>query len=292
MLDKKKLGFEIKKWRKQRKLTQNQLASDICNQSEISRIEKGDFFPSLEVLYLISNKLHVPISLFFEALNHEELEEVRIIKSKVHYYSKNKKYEELYRYIEKLLQEKIYFHPDTEKFLKWQNFVAQYYLKKIDAHYCLAELYLILNKETIGMDREINLHIKISMANIFAELKKYNRSMEIYNEILMEQLNTVEAKKLKIKASYNYGKLLYLKKAYQHSLEVTDNGIELANSNADMALLGQFYYQKGAVMEELNLPFEDIAENYKKALFFFELLEMDVYKNILLEKKRAFVGSP
>lgn len=289
VLDKQKLGFEIKRWRKMKKMTQSQLAEKICNQSEISRIEAGDFFPSIEILYLISNKLRVPIDIFFNALNHEELEEMKAIQKTVWKLSISKNYEDLLPYVEKLLSKKMGFHPEMEKFLLWQKYIAQYCLKKIDWQYCLAEISLLLRKNTIGTDRELDLHIKVSTANILAENKSYNKSITLYKEILKEKLETPAADKIKIKAYYNYGKLLFLKKDFPTALEVTADGIALSSSTNDMSLLGQFFFQKGAIMEELHFPPDKIAVNYKKAAFFFDELGLQVYKNILAEKKASFL---
>ncbi|MED3146605.1 helix-turn-helix transcriptional regulator, partial [Bacillus thuringiensis] len=45
-----KLGSEIKKIRVLRGLTQKQLSENICHQSEVSRIESGAVYPSMDIL--------------------------------------------------------------------------------------------------------------------------------------------------------------------------------------------------------------------------------------------------
>ena len=56
-----KLGSEIKKIRVMRGLTQKQLSDNICHQSEVSRIESGAVYPSMDILQGIAAKLQVPI---------------------------------------------------------------------------------------------------------------------------------------------------------------------------------------------------------------------------------------
>ncbi|WP_052131659.1 helix-turn-helix domain-containing protein [Planococcus sp. CAU13] len=290
MMDKQKLGFEIKRLRKLRKMTQIQLAKDICNQSEISRIEAGDCFPSLDVLYLISNRLNVPITIFFNSLSFDEMEEIKLIQKNVWNFSQTKKYEELLTYLNHVHSTKVLFSPEMEKFLLWQQYISLYALKRINGSYCLAELSSLLRKNTIGMDRELDFHIKISVANILAETKEYNKSLSLYKDILKEKIETPEANKVLIKTHYNYGKLLFLKKEYLTAYEVTTAGIELSLANKDMSLIGQLHFQKAAIMEELDYPFKSISLHYRKAAFFFEELGLYLYSEILTEKKGAFLS--
>lgn len=290
MLSKQKLGSEIKRLRKLKKMTQIQLAENICNQSEISRIEAGDCFPSLDVLYLISNKLNIPISTFFNSLDFEEMEEMKLIQKTVWNLSQTKQYEELFSYISDVKSRGIHFHPEMEKFLLFKEYISLYALKRVDGYYCVAELSSLLRRTAIGVDRELDVHIKISMANIWAELKEYKRSLSLYKDVLKEELEAHIDSRVMIKAHYNYGKLLFLIKDYSASFEATAAGIELSIASKDMSLIGQFYFQKAAIMEELNYPFNEIALHYKKADFFFDELGLRLYKNILLEKKGVFLS--
>lgn len=289
LLDKHRLGLEIKRIRKAKKLTQNQLAAGMCSQSEISRIEAGEFFPSIDLLYLIANQLQLPINYFFEVLAHEQAAEAKIIKNKIWNLSFNKHYKDLLQYVEELLTLEVALHPETKKFLLWQKHTASYYIKRINAESCKTELLLLLRKKLPGMDTLLDLHIKNSIANIYAENSAYKESIEIYQSILKESLDSPEAKNLKIKVIYNFGKLLYLKKEYSSSLNYTNQGINLSIEGNSMALLGQLYYQKGSLMEELKFSYEEIAPIYQKAEFFFEMLNLEIYMNILVENKSHFL---
>ncbi|KOF11962.1 hypothetical protein AC739_00130 [Planococcus glaciei] len=289
MLDKQKLGLEIKKLRKAKKLTQHQLAADMCSQSEISRIEAGEFFPSIDLLYLIANQLQIPINYFFEILAHEQAEEIKAIKKKVLVLSSSKNYKELFHYTEELLLQEIARHPETKKFLLWHNYLAAYYLGRLDANNCRTELLLLLRKKMPGMDHLMDLHIKNALANIYAESNHFKESSELYQSILDEELDTPEANNLKIKVIYNFGKLLYFKKDYTSSLHYTEQGIRLSIAGANMSLLGQFYYQKGALSEKLDFSAAEISASYQKAQFFFEMLDLEVYTNILLQNKSHYL---
>ena len=68
-MDKIRLGKEINKWRKHRNLTQINLADGICHQSEISRIEKGEDFPSIDILHLIASKFKNSCVILLRSIN-------------------------------------------------------------------------------------------------------------------------------------------------------------------------------------------------------------------------------
>lgn len=78
MDNKKKLGKRIKELRKQKKLTQEQLAELIdMEQNTISVIESGRNFPTLVTLEKIAQVLGVELADFF---NYEYFEDVEFIK--------------------------------------------------------------------------------------------------------------------------------------------------------------------------------------------------------------------
>lgn len=51
--------FRLK--RKELRLSQQTLAEGICEQSQISKIERGHFIPSADLLFKLSQRLEVPI---------------------------------------------------------------------------------------------------------------------------------------------------------------------------------------------------------------------------------------
>ena len=59
------IGNEIKRIRKQKKMTQKELCDGICSQAEISKIENGRNSPTIDLLQQIAKRLRVPLSLLF-----------------------------------------------------------------------------------------------------------------------------------------------------------------------------------------------------------------------------------
>jgi transcriptional regulator with XRE-family HTH domain len=66
------IGPKIRRMRKERKLTQTDLAARIgIQQSDLSRMEKGEYRVSLDTLFRILAEFNVSISEFFDDLNKE-----------------------------------------------------------------------------------------------------------------------------------------------------------------------------------------------------------------------------
>lgn len=65
---KSEIGSKLKLIRKQKGLTQQQLADGICTQAMISHFEKGESIPSSVVLYELADRLSIDINEFFTDL--------------------------------------------------------------------------------------------------------------------------------------------------------------------------------------------------------------------------------
>lgn len=287
-MDKLRLGKEIKKWRKHRNLTQINLADGICHQSEISRIEKGEVFPSIDILHLIASKLKIPVSYFYEVLIFDDVDYKNLFYEKILKLSKSKKYQEIRTIVENELLKKNE-HPEFTQFLKWQYWTSIYNLKKTDMVTCLLELNQLIKKSTLGTDSYIELQIKNSIANIYAENNQTDQSIILYEEILKYEVSKEGFIDLKIKVLYNYGKSLYLQKKYDLSLLQNEEGIQQCIDKRNMNLIGHLLFQKAECLEKLNYSFHEISMVYQQAYFFFELLNLEYYQNIMYTKKSIYL---
>lgn len=77
------VGPRIRKLRKERKLTQTELASRIgIQQSDLSRMEKGEYRVSLDTLFKILAEFNVSIGEFFDDVARESLtpRDVRLVR--------------------------------------------------------------------------------------------------------------------------------------------------------------------------------------------------------------------
>ena len=68
------VGRKIRQLRKQHKLTQTELSSRIgIQQSDLSRMEKGEYRVSLDTLFRILAELHMGVGEFFDEVNREAI---------------------------------------------------------------------------------------------------------------------------------------------------------------------------------------------------------------------------
>lgn len=77
------IGPKLRELRKERKLTQTELASRIgIQQSDLSRMEKGEYRVSLDTLFKILTEFNVSIGEFFDDLNRETMspQEVKLVR--------------------------------------------------------------------------------------------------------------------------------------------------------------------------------------------------------------------
>ncbi|MFE1243462.1 helix-turn-helix domain-containing protein [Fictibacillus sp. NPDC058756] len=288
----KKLGEEIKNIRRVAGISQKELAEGICNQSEISRIEAGTVFPNLDTLFQISLKLRVSIPYLLLKLLYDRDDYIIETINYIEALSERKNYQEIYELSSNELKngsniKSISFYI----FLKWNFHMASYYVKA--SHYldCIQELKNILSNNFVYERHNFqDLRIKNVIANIYAENNCFEDSYRYYEEIISEQISSKAFNIYKIKVLYNYSKTHFSNGDIKKALELVNKGIKLSLELKNMSLIGQLYYQKGSCYEILEKDnHEEIANNYKRSLFFFELLGMELYEKHAKEKKAIYL---
>ncbi|MCM3664545.1 helix-turn-helix transcriptional regulator [Mesobacillus subterraneus] len=292
-----RLGEEIHFYRKKADLSQGELAKGICSQSAISRIEAGEVYPSIDVLYLIALKLHVPIEHFLNVTFHDYTYYIKETIKTIESLNKAKRYQEVYEITSlELKNKKTKNHIWFNQFLYWNFYMSCFYINKIDYLECIHNLEnLCVNEDTITKKSFQELRIKNVIANLYAENKHYPESIQYYND-LVASLNSsnlafdYEGEILLIKIYYNYGKTLYAADLIGEAINIIDNGIKLSKELENISYLGQLYYQKGLCLETKKEKVTNISELYINAYRIFEILDKKEYLNITLEKKRKFIA--
>ncbi|WP_459502027.1 helix-turn-helix domain-containing protein [Bacillus sp. C1] len=285
-----KLGAEIKKIRTLRGLTQKKLSDNICHQSEVSRIESGAVYPSMDILQGIAAKLRVPIIHFYEVLIYSDIEKKKQFKDQIQIFCTKKQYGEIYKIVSEELKKEEY-HPEFKQFLLWYYHLSSYALKKVNFEYCISELNNIMDQQYGGVDVFQNLYIENSIASIYAENNHLEKAITLFRNILNQLESLQSDQDFVVKVRYNYAKALYLSNEHGKALQQVDKAIETSRCIGSMKLLGQLYYQKGECLEKLAYPPSDITLVYEKALLFFDLLDLHSYKETLLKKRTYLVGT-
>lgn len=281
------IGLALRRLRKKHNLTQKDLANGICSQAEISKIESGTHSPTVDLLFALSRRLQVPITVFLD--HTEQQTSMRLIDDSFLSRFRNKDFNAIFNEtktfiesssnnIELSLLYKYYFH------------LCAYRLNKTDFRTCIIELQNLSDKySTIYYSPDMIVRIKAAIANIYYENKSYKHSLRVYEEILRLNFDNDEMILNKIRIQYNFSKILIELKKPETALTYVNDGIKQSIKFKDMSLLGQLLFQKGACLELINSSFKSTSEVYQKAYLLFELLDMTEYKQIMLEKKLHYL---
>ncbi|VWX38534.1 helix-turn-helix domain-containing protein [Exiguobacterium oxidotolerans] len=281
------IGLALRRLRKKHNLTQKDLANGICSQAEISKIESGTHSPTVELLFLISKKLQVPFSAFFDHANYREsfyqLDDELLKKFR------NNEFKEIYE-ITNLKLQNVYIEEEIALLLQFYNSISAHRLQKTDYRTCIVVLRQLSEKySSTFYSPSMIIRIKSAIANLYSENKSYKHSRKVYEELIKLDFESNELLLDRIRILYNFSKTLLQLKESHYALNIVQEAIQQSLRFKDMSLLGQLYYQQGLCLESLNYDKEFIKQSYFKANVFFELLNMDEYHQIILKHKSEFL---
>jgi transcriptional regulator with XRE-family HTH domain len=125
------IGKKMKELRKLVGLTQGDLAEGICTQALISRMEKGDIYPSAAALYQIALKLGVDVNYFFETGTNPRLDYILEVEKQYRILRDDRKFEEMIDLV-KTEEKNPLFYKDKEKLqlLYWYKGIYTYEVRK------------------------------------------------------------------------------------------------------------------------------------------------------------------
>lgn len=281
------IGLALRRLRKKHNLTQKDLANGICSQAEISKIESGTHSPTVDLLFALSRRLQVPITVFLD--HTEQQSSMRLIDDSLLTRFRNKDFNAIFNETKALIE---YSNNNIELSLLYKYYfhLCAYRLNKTDFRTCIIELQNLSDKySTIYYSPDMIVRIKAAIANIYYENKSYKHSLRVYEEILRLNFDNDEMVLNKIRIQYNFSKILIELKKPETALTYVNDGIEKSIKFKDMSLLGQLLFQKGACLELTNSSLKSTSEVYQKAYLLFDLLNMTEYKQIMLEKKSHYL---
>ena len=281
------IGLALRRLRKKHKLTQKDLANGICSQAEISKIESGTHSPTVDLLFALSRRLQVPITIFLN--QNEQVDSIRLTDDRLLTLFQNQKYDLIYREAKDKIKQLKYDEELTSLYLYYLHITA-YRMNKIDYRTCIVELQLLADKyATLYYSPKMLLRLKSAIATLYYEKRHYSHGLRAYEELINLNFDSDELLVEKIRILYNTSKVLIELNRPADALKYIDDGIQTCLQFKDMSLLGQLYYQRAYALELLNSSESQIRESYKKAYLLFDILNMNEYKQILLNKKSDII---
>ncbi|MCY1690815.1 helix-turn-helix domain-containing protein [Exiguobacterium sp. SL14] len=272
------VGDKIKQERKKQRMTQKDLCEGICSQAEISKIENGRNSPTIDLLQQICRRLRIPISLFFEdeivsqKLNEIDQKMIRHLREKT--YSNMENDLKLYKKTNSAVEIQI--------LIRYHQEVLEYERGNIDFRTCIASLLQVVKQEKVE-EKSFLLYTRIQMviAVLYTNHEEYSRAHQIYKALLELSYQTREYKKIRMKIMYNFIRNLVDSERFEEGLQEVQQVIEETKQLQDLTYLGQFYFQKGILLEGLKAPEIVTKEAYTTAYSFFIATENHSYLKIL-----------
>ena len=283
------IGYEIKRLRKEKKITQAELCEGICSQAEISKVENGKNSPTIDLLQQVAKRLKVPLSMLFQ--DHLRSDVFQSYDEQLADLLRTNQYVDALKLSEHVLS--------TTEYEMVRN-LARYYQVIVQErsgqiHYLKAVQLLerLLNKEQLWFESAtLYLRIQMGVANLYVEHGDFELADDLFQNLIQAKYETIELKKVRIKILYNYGQQLSLQKKYLVGLKITEQGIQESLQLEDGHFLGHFYFQRGYFKQQLNGDLSDIQRDFTMAYSLFCAFDMPIHEKRLLEEYAEYVLFP
>ncbi|UXH43322.1 helix-turn-helix transcriptional regulator [Rossellomorea vietnamensis] len=281
------IGKKIKEMRKVVGITQKELAEGICTQALISRIEKGDIYPSATTLYQIAIKLGVDVNYFFEIGTTPRLDYITEVEKQLRHFRIYREYEEMMELI-KTEEKNPLFYKDDEKLqlLYWHKGIYQFEVEKdpSKAFSLLDQAYhLTAHRKKAMSERE--MQILSSKGSMNFTLKHYDSALHYYNQVETAIHKTVplQDKSIKTKLYYNIARVLTRMGELEQSTRYCTKAIKWCLEEELLWGVGELHYQIG-YNYELAHQYEKALSYFRRALHMFELRKDVAYISFLRPK--------
>lgn len=217
--------FRLK--RKELGLSQQTLAEGICEQSQISKIERGHFIPSADILFKLSQRLEVPLDYFFN----EQIE----VKSSLSNFKQlsgrlldDRNYNDL-EYLYKIeIERGSFLTLEDRTYLEWIKAIIDFYQYNLQFD-AISHLENILSK--VSSTTLIYLKVLNTLSNFYSLVgreedyeKNYSHLMELYQTKNFEHQEFLFGY---IRVRYNYAHYLVSKEKYNEAIQEALETIEL-----------------------------------------------------------------
>ncbi|WP_175990223.1 helix-turn-helix domain-containing protein [Bacillus sp. Marseille-Q1617] len=287
------IGKKIKELRKIVGLTQGELADGICTQALISRIEKGDIYPSATALYQISKKLGVDVNYFFEIGTTPRLDYIQEVERQLRKLRIRLKYEEMMEMVKAEEKNPIFFKDNQNlQLLLWHKGIYMFEIEK-KREDAIATFYkafhLTYDSKKALSEREMEILLSIGALEFTGE--NYDKSLDIYNEVRqgLRMFTKLNDKSIKTRMLYNIARVLTRLGKRQESIERCEEAIRWCLEEENLYGLGQLHYHIG-YNHELEGSYDKALDYIEKSILIFDMLQDDKYLSYLMKKKEEILS--
>lgn len=270
------LAEKFRAKRKELGLSQQNLAEGICEQSQISKIERGHFIPSADLLFKLSQRLEVPLDYFFN----EQIEVKSNLSNFKHLSSRlleDRNYNDL-EYLYKIEVERNNFLTlEDRMYLEWVKAIIDFYQHDLQDT-AISNLENILSK--VSSNTLIYLKALNTLSNFYSLVDReedyknnYSHLMELYQT---KNLEFQEFLFGYIRVRYNYAHYLVSKEKYNEAIQEALETIEFCKER-------QTSYQLAPLLILVGNAGAQFLEKEQVRTYYIEARELcKIYNNPLM----------
>jgi transcriptional regulator with XRE-family HTH domain len=286
------IGKKIKELRRDVGLTQEGLAEGICTQALISRIEKGDIYPSATALYQISKKLGVDVNYFFEIGTTPRLDYIKEVERQLRKLRVKLFYEEILEIVKVEERNPLFINDNyNRQLLLWHRgiYVNEVQKDRESAFTILNEaLMLTYDKKKVMSEREMSISISIGIIEF--SRNNYDKALIMFERVrkgimLTSQLND---KAIKTRLLYNIARVLTRVGRYEESTEHCQAAIKWIIEEEHLYGFAQLNYHIG-YNHELQGMYHEALPYLEKAAMLFELQHNQKLAAFITSKKKELI---
>lgn len=266
----------IRQKRKEKGLTQKELAEGICAQAVISKLEKGDTTPSVDIFFKLINRLDIDLATVGNIFSLKSSFQSNTVYSKK---IKQLLYMRDYDSLDFILSSMDCSIMTEEEILyyQWLVAIAQYMKGKRNVHDTVEQLKKIASRSQKDY-HQLYLKIVSAIANIYSHSEQNEKALS-YFESILEDYKTNDDFKEKIIFLYGISRSYFIQGNIEKSLTYISSAIDEILSEKSIFLLGDSLLMKAHILEATKL-YEEAKKYCHNAIAIFDLEKKDLLKNM------------
>jgi tetratricopeptide (TPR) repeat protein len=286
------VGMKMRDLRKIADLTQGELAEGICTQALISRMEKGDIYPSAAALYQISKKLGVDVNYFFEIGSTPRLDYIREVERLLRKLRVKLLYEDILAIVKVEEKNPLFMNDNyNSQLLLWHRGIyVQEVEKDPEKALSILEEALMLTYDEKKLISEREMTISISMGIIEFSRGNYEESMNVYEKVrkAIHLTTQLQDKAIKTRLLYNIARILTRLGQYKESIEHCEAALRWNIEEENLYGFAQLNYHIGYNLELQGL-YQDALSYLEKAALLFEIQSNHKLVSFIASKKQELL---
>ncbi|HEL0582536.1 TPA: helix-turn-helix transcriptional regulator, partial [Streptococcus equi subsp. zooepidemicus] len=257
-------------------LTQKELAEGICVQAVISKIEKGETTPSVDIFFKLVKKLDIDMStvstiFLLNNTGHQNI----VYSDKVKQLLYMRDYENLVDVLNTL--DKFNMTAEETLYYDWLLAITGYMTKQANLSETIQKLENLLPQAKANC---LQLYLKIisAIASIYSENHEDDLALQ-YFEAIIDDYQANDDFRDRITFLYSISRAYFVKGDLDKSLMYNSKAIDGALAEKSIYLLGDSLLMRAHILDESKL-YEEAKKYCRNAITIFELENKELLKNM------------